>query len=100
MYDVRRLDLNVVHTDPVQLVQPGKRIAEVFCLQMDAGTSFRIRFGTGDFFTIPAAFSFEPTDEETNNSGLYWDNPTSQNSIVEVVIVYQSSGSGLNPMLP
>lgn len=89
MYDVKRLDLTAVVLE-TRLVEPGRRIVEMFVLDMPIGNQFQIRLGTNtNFITVSKAFSMEPTADYDNNNGLSWKNDIPQPGVtVEIILVY------------
>lgn len=99
MYIRKKLDLSAAQTSRIELVPPGKTIAEIFVLAVPAGASFDLLVGNNaDYITIPAPFTMEPQGEQEANNGLYWRNPVAQAGLsVDLYIVF--GNAQLNPVL-
>lgn len=89
MYDVKVLDLSAIVAE-TRLVEPGKRVVEIFVLDMPIGNQLKLRLGTNiAFITVSKPFSLEPTAEYDNNNGVFWRNDIPQAGVVvELIIVY------------
>lgn len=90
MYQVFTLDLANAHADDVEIVPAGKRIAELFVLDMPAGAVFQLKVGNNsDLIGISRPFSMEPQGDQEANNGLYWRNAVGQAGLtVQIVVVY------------
>lgn len=99
MYIRKTLKLDAVTSDKQTLVEPGKRIAEIFALAVPTGAVFDLLIGSNtDYVTIPAPFTMEPQGEQEANNGLYWRNTVAQAGVsVDLYIVF--AGAQLNPVL-
>lgn len=88
-YDVKQYALDNVF-DVTEVVQPSRRIAEVFINDVATGASFKLRVGDGNpFFTVSRPFSMEPQGEDEANRGLHIKNLTPQAGVtIEIVVVY------------
>lgn len=97
MYEVRTIDLTNIFAETT-IVQPQRRIAEVFVNDVPTGASFKMRVGDGNpQMTVSRPFAMEPKGDDEANRGLMIENVAAQaGSKVEIVIVYGSGADQLN----
>lgn len=99
MYIRKTLDLSATTNDKQPIVEPGRKIAEIFCLAVPTGASFDLLVGQNtDYITVPAPFTMEPQGEQEANGGLYWRNTVAQAGVT-VVLYIVFAGAQLNPVL-
>lgn len=103
MYKVKTQSLAAVITQgaPIELVPPGKQIAEIFCIDIPPGATFDLLVGNQntDYITITKSFAMEPRGDFDSNYGLYLANPIAQAATsVQVVVVFGDDQSRLNPV--
>ena len=98
MYNVKKVDLSAVQSRDVEILQPGKRFSELAILDMPAGAQFWLKLGqSNDLIPITRGVTFEPTEADENQSGVYFQNDAAQNGVlIYVTIAY---GGQLNPVL-
>lgn len=97
-YEVRKIDLSALQASDVQIIPAGKKFSEIAILYMPAGSSFQLRLGQANpLIPIFAGTTFEPTEDDENNSGIYWQNDAAQaGTVVYITIAY---GGQLRPIL-
>ena len=97
-YDVKKVDLTNVQSADQMLIPPGKRFSELAILDVPAGGQFWIKLGQSNpLIPITRGVTFEPSADDENNNGVYWQNDAAQaGTLVYITIAY---GGQLNPVL-
>lgn len=101
MHELKVLDLGVVVTNDNQkeLVGSGKRISEIYMMDLNAGSVFWLRVGEANpLQPISRPFSFEPDGDDEANRGLYYSNPIASPGVLAYIVVVYGKAQ-LSPVM-
>ena len=96
-----RLKLDVVLSEPTEIVPISRVVNEVFILVVPAGVTIQLQFGqSGDPIDISSPIAFQPTGSDAVQ-GVYWRNPVASPGVtVDIYVATTTDTQGVARMLP